>query len=256
MSRLLLLLALALGLAACPSIEKREICANGLDDDKNGLTDCDDPDCAGQNNCPVLYWGPCAKCGKACTTQSGCVDQGFSYDAPLPFCLDARCQQLTGYVEVGMQFDTTAWTGAQNPGAVALRFISKKAVDGSAVTCGTVAAAAPGTTAADAAQIETSGKFQELGFDVRKPNNNSSFAPNFNVSLVKVGIGSDYLIWVEVWGGVPDPSTKLPRGTRHWAQCYADAAITAPIVPSDNCPSTTNDAGTCRWFELMLNAPP
>ena len=32
-----------------------EDCTNGLDDDRNGLIDCDDPMCAGAEGCPVVY---------------------------------------------------------------------------------------------------------------------------------------------------------------------------------------------------------
>jgi hypothetical protein len=250
--RRLLVAGLALAALGCSTPAPREICGNGLDDDHNGLTDCDDPDCAGQAAC---YWGPCDKCGKPCTTQPQCLAQGYSYDAPLPYCVAGKCEQRNTYVEVNLQFNTTAWQSLANPGSLALKFISKQAVDGSAVSCATVAAAAPGKTAAEAGQIEASGKFQELGFDVRKRANGTNFAPNFIVNLMKLGTGADYLIWVEAWGGGQDPDTKLPQGTRLGTACYESAALTAPIVPEDNCPSTTNDAGTCRRFELVLPAP-
>ncbi|MGB3465826.1 MAG: T9SS type A sorting domain-containing protein, partial [Cyclobacteriaceae bacterium] len=39
-------------------ITSDENCTNGIDDDGDGLTDCDDPDCSGQQNCPVTPTGP------------------------------------------------------------------------------------------------------------------------------------------------------------------------------------------------------
>ncbi|MEL6562273.1 MAG: T9SS type A sorting domain-containing protein, partial [Bacteroidota bacterium] len=39
-------------------ITSDEDCSNGIDDDGDGLTDCDDPDCSGIESCPVTPTGP------------------------------------------------------------------------------------------------------------------------------------------------------------------------------------------------------
>lgn len=244
--------ALALVLGACPTAAAREICNNGLDDDGNGLLDCDDPDCAGQ---PVCYWGPCAKCGTHCTQQSQCLAQGYTSDTPIPFCKDTRCEAFNQRVDVAMQFDTTSWQGLGAPGSTVLRFVSQAAIDGGAVTCATLEAAASGKTAADVDQLERTGRFQYLGFDARPRLQSGSFAPNYTVPLVPVGTGSGYVIWFEAWGGVINPDTRLPQGSRLGWACYEDPKVVTPIVLADNCPSTTNDAGTCRRFELSFPAP-
>ncbi|MGL5890844.1 MAG: hypothetical protein ACRC3B_13205, partial [Bacteroidia bacterium] len=35
------------------AISAQEICNNGIDDDNDGLADCQDPDCANFGTCPV-----------------------------------------------------------------------------------------------------------------------------------------------------------------------------------------------------------
>ena len=47
---------------ACPGETKREICGDGIDNDGNGQTDCDDRDCTGQAACIPPDYGNCAKC--------------------------------------------------------------------------------------------------------------------------------------------------------------------------------------------------
>jgi hypothetical protein len=237
---------------ACSSAPSaRETCGNGLDDDGNGLRDCGDPDCWGQRDCVP---GPCERCGEPCAAQAQCLSQGFSYDAPLPWCASGRCEQRNVAVELDFRFDTSAWTSVTSPGSLVLRILSRRAVDGSPVTCAEVESVA-GRSSGEAGRIEDSGRFQALGFDVRKRTGSSTFAPTFFVNLVKVGTGAGYLIWVETWGGPPDPSTKLPQGTRFSATCYDAAELTAPIGVEDACPPPGSDAGRCRRFDLVLPAP-
>jgi hypothetical protein len=250
-------LGLGLGLFACPG-PSREICGNGVDDDGNGLADCADPDCAGVDRCPAAdagWFGPCTKCGTTCTKQSQCLGQGYNYDAPLPWCVGGTCQALNTFATVNIEFSTAGWTGLTQPKTIAVRVISKHAQDGSAVTCSAVEAAAQGKTANDAAQIESTDRFQFLGFDVRPIQSSTAFAPNFTDPLVKMATGDSYLIWSEVWGGPPDSNTKLPTGNRMQWACDDSSGELGPIVASDTCDKTMNDAGTCRVFHLVMPGP-
>jgi hypothetical protein len=45
-------------------------CADGLDDDCDGLVDCDDPDCDGDNACMS-----CLPKGASCTTDAECCSE-------------------------------------------------------------------------------------------------------------------------------------------------------------------------------------
>ncbi|MGA1044342.1 MAG: formylglycine-generating enzyme family protein, partial [Phycisphaerales bacterium] len=45
-----------LGLRVARSVSGWEICDNGIDDDGDGLVDCDDPDCVGRSGCEVGDW--------------------------------------------------------------------------------------------------------------------------------------------------------------------------------------------------------
>jgi len=50
--------------ARCPTAPvPQEDCANGVDDDGDGLVDCDDPSCSGVNACPVTYTSSANKGG-------------------------------------------------------------------------------------------------------------------------------------------------------------------------------------------------
>ncbi len=249
---------LALGLFACPG-PSREICGNGVDDDGNGFADCADPDCAGLDRCPALdagWFGPCTKCGTACTKQSECLGQGYSYDAPLPWCVGGKCQAHNDYATVKLQYNTGAWNGVTpQPRTIAVRFISKRAQDGSSVTCSTIEAAAKGKTAGDASQIESTDRYQFLGFDVRPIQTSQPFSPEFTDPLVKVGTGDGYLVWTEVWYGPPDSNTKLPTGSRAGWMCDDASSELGPIVAADTCDTSINDAGTCRIFHFNFPGP-
>ncbi|NDD31664.1 MAG: hypothetical protein EB084_25730 [Proteobacteria bacterium] len=65
MKRSLLVVALALvavSFVDCSAEPKREVCGDGIDNDGNGLTDCQDRDCAGQVGCEPPNYGSCPKC--------------------------------------------------------------------------------------------------------------------------------------------------------------------------------------------------
>ncbi len=238
---------------------KREICFNGKDDDGNGLTDCADPDCAGQPGCPggnpdSGYYGTCVTCGSGCTAQSACIDQRWDFDNPLPFCVDGKCESYNQGIQVALQVDTSAnWNGFMYPiGSMNTRFVSKTALDGGAVDCAVMQVAAAGKTQADAAQIEASGRFNLLGYDVAKVS--ASGGSIIRQPFVNVGTGGDFVLWVELWAGPPDSVTKLPTGNRFGWGCYESGATLAPIAAADNCDPNL-DAGTCRDIKVVMPGP-
>lgn len=252
------------GLAACsPTSQPREICGNGLDDDHNGLIDCADPDCAGQDNCPRYdagFFGTCGKCGTTCTgPQSQCVSTlpaGWLTDTPLPVCVVGRCQALEQAVQVRVELDArTTWGGTSPaPRSLAIRFIKKVAADGSPVTCATIAANNGSRLPAAVTQLEDGNKFVFQGVDTY-PVSNAQLGQVVSLPYVNVATGGDYLVYVEFWYGDRDGATKLPTLNRAGWGCI-DAASLSPIVASDNCPAPGSDAGTCRIFSLPMPACP
>lgn len=244
-----------LALSACPGDTLRETCGDGLDNDGNGLTDCDDPDCTGQTLCVDLTnYGSCAKCGKSCTAQPACVTD-YVTERPIPYCLEGKCWATNTFIQPRVFIDTKDnWNGLANaPQSGTTRFIKKQASDGSAVTCATVAAAAADRSKPSA--IEASGKFVIQGMDVTRVQN-PNLSQGITYTFVNTQIGGDFLIWTELWAGPPDSLTKMPQGFRQGYGCYEDAAtVGGPLLATDGCPSTVSDAGTCRVFRLVMPPP-
>jgi len=66
-----------------PAVEKN--CSDGIDDDRDGLIDCDDPDCGASPECPIAYEKDCTDgidddgdgfidCEDSdCTNRPGCI---------------------------------------------------------------------------------------------------------------------------------------------------------------------------------------
>lgn len=246
---------LGLALSACPGEADREVCGDGQDNDGNGLTDCDDPDCAGQDACvDNKFYGSCTRCKQACTVQSECVTS-WTNERPIPYCTESKCTALEPFLQVRVELDTRAsWSGlALSPQSGSTRFIKKTGTDGGVVTCATVAAAASNRTNSSA--IEQSGAFVLQGVDVTRVTN-PQLGQGLTYAFVNTQAGGDYLIWTELWGGAPDSNTRMPTGLRFGYGCYeAPAQVGGPLVPEDNCPSATNDGGTCRLFRLVMPAP-
>jgi hypothetical protein len=241
--------------AACSGADKpREICNNGIDDDHNGRTDCEDPDCAGQTAClPVDagYWGTCAKCGMACAKQTDCVGVSLLDDRPIAQCGQvAKCNVLNASVNLRVDYKAGIWTSVVpgTLGVITTRWISKTARDGSMVTCAALLAAAPSTT--DSLQLEKSGKFELLGFDVTP--GPPGTVPDPVTVLPYTGSGSNYVLVTETWSGGRDATTHLPNGTRRSIGCVEMGADVAPILAEQTC---IGDGGTCRTLHPQLPAP-
>ncbi len=242
-------------LPGCSGAEtKREVCEDGIDNDNNGLTDCADRDCAGQPACIPPDYGNCAKCSQACSVQSTCVTS-YLDERPIPLCVNGRCSAVEKFVQPRIELDTAAnWQGLTfMPRSGSTRFIKKFANDGSPVTCATVFAIASDRNATAAGAIEASGKLIVQGLDVTPVNTMAGQVINY--TFVNTQTGGDYLIWTELWGGPPSSATKLPSGRRFGYGCYESGPQVAPLVPEDNCPSTTSDAGVCRRFQLTMPPP-
>jgi hypothetical protein len=243
----------AVSFVACGGDAVREICGDGIDNDRNGFTDCNDRDCAGQPACTPPDYGLCAKCSKPCTVQPDCVTS-YMDERPVPYCTAGVCTALQTFIQPRIELDTHLnWSGLTlSPQSASTRFIKKVANDGSVVNCARMATIAADRNASGA--IEASGTVIIQGLDVTRVTN-PMLGQGINFSFVNTQTGSDYLIWVELWGGPPDPSTKLPTGRRFGYGCFEDAASTPALTINDNCPSTTSDAGVCKIFRLAMPGP-
>jgi hypothetical protein len=75
--------------------DSNSACANGIDDDLDGLIDCADPDCLGHDTCPPTTW----HCGPTL------YDDGFRCDCGCgiqdPDCADATLASCTVCDEIG-----------------------------------------------------------------------------------------------------------------------------------------------------------
>jgi len=249
-------LCLVLACSGTGGSSNREVCGNGLDDDGNGKTDCDDIDCAGQAQCPLPdagYWGTCGKCGQACVKQSDCFSQNLLDERPLPLCnLENKCQVLNHSVNVRFEYEASGW-GVVMPGVagvVATRWISKVGRDGGTVSCADVTAASPANN--DPLQLEDGGRFNLLGIDVTKLPPGS--VPNpLIVPFAYVGTGTNYMLFTEMWSGSTDPSTRLPTGTRRpTTGCIETGPWVGPIDAGLTC---TSDGGVCRTLKPSLPPP-
>ncbi len=248
---------LLLCLVACsgPGTSKREVCGNGIDDDGNGKTDCDDVDCAGQAQCPLPdagFFGTCPKCGQACVKQTDCLTTNILDERPLPSCnLENKCELLNQSVSVRVEYEAAAWQVTSGIlGVITTRWVSKTGRDGGSVTCADVKAAAPANN--DPAQLEDAGRFTMLGFDVTELQGTSVPNPVI-VPFAYVGTGTNYMLYTEVYSGDTDSRTRLPTGSRRpMTGCIETGPWVTPIDAGLSC---TNDGGTCRTLRPSLPPP-
>ena len=250
----LLTLTVAAAFLACTAAEpKREICGDGIDNDGNGLIDCDDRDCTGQPACIPPDYGNCSKCSQACTTQSTCVTS-YLDERPIPLCVAGHCSAVQTFIQPRIQLNTRDnWQGLSlSPQSGSTRFIKKFANDGSPVTCATVFAVASDRYAPGA--IEASPNLIIQGLDVTRVTS-AMLGQGITYTFVNTQTGGDYLIWTELWGGPPNSNTKLPSGKRFGYGCFDMLPQVSPLLPQDNCPSTTSDAGSCRVYNLVMPGP-
>jgi hypothetical protein len=243
-------------ISCAPPAQKKEICNNGIDDDGNGLIDCADPTCSPEPACDqpdAGWWGFCAKCGAACNNQQECLSNGWS-DTPLPLCLDRKCQALFEGIDVRFEMDTSSWAGVSQPvQSWQTRFVSKTALDGTAVTCARLKALATAIDGAHADQIETAKLFNFLSYDTTPV---TTFTPtSLTQAFLHVNAGKNFLIWTELWSGTRSSDTKLPTGTRWGVGCYESGPAVAEIKVEDNWPMTGGPTATSRTIKVVMPTP-
>lgn len=240
--------------AACPTTKDNgEVCGNGVDDDGDTFTDCDDTECYGVGDCPVpsgLY-GPCPKCGQDCTTQSQCIAKNYDFDTPLPYCIDGKCQQKNRAIQVGLEVDTrSTWSAVTvQLKSINTRFVRKTTVDGGTVNCTQLQSVAASKT--DPVAIEDAGLYNLQGFDVSPVSGGAG--STLGIGYINVGTGPDFLIWTELWTGPRDTDTKRPTGTRIGWGCFESGPEVAELKYSDN---RTPDSGSSGRIVKVLMPPP
>lgn len=257
----MVLWAVALGGCSSPGTPgEPENCSNGVDDNGDGQVDCADPICSSTPACVVALvdagsssYGLCAKCGTACTQPQDCFSRGF-LDEPLPQCLGGKCTALLEGVRIRFEVDTrTTWTGVSDTlRSMNTRFVLKTAIDGSPVTCARLAAAASSKQGADSPQLERSGKFNFLAYDVTPLQTPAAAVPT--QPRLPVGTGRDFIIWTELWNGPPDSTTKMPTGIRLGWGCFETGPEVAEIKTQDNWPMTGGPTPYSRTLQVKMPA--
>lgn len=241
-----LLLAVALPLAGCGSpLTKEQFCFDGKDDDENGLVDCADPQCAAVPGCGTTgQTDGGGQTGTACADQVSCLTNG-DYDVrPIPMCVGGFCATPT-MIKVRMTVNGQNYAGvpAAQIKSMLTRIVSKRAIDGSTVTCDTLKDAAPSKLPADADQLVRTKRFNILSYDILP----LSVSPgqSFEHSRLYTNVGKDFLIWAEIWGG--GINGDLPTGNRAGWSCKDNEA---ELVASDDI-----DSGGNRDIALTLATP-
>ena len=244
------LVGLALGLAGCPA-SGPENCTNGVDDNGDGLMDCADPLCSADPVCP-------GDAGRPCTAQSQCVREGWFKDKPLDVCAEGQCSAPGPGIAVRLEVDTTAFNGLLwKFNAMSTRFVSRKAMDGSAVDCNVLRGLATSNAAADGGttQLDDSGKLTYLSYEVT-PINNGVPGNTLVNPFIYTALGSEFLIWNEIWSGPPASSNSQPQGARWGWGCFETGAAVDPLLADQDC--TPSDGGTpagCRTIRLKMPGP-
>lgn len=203
-----------LALSCGPVSTKETNCSDGQDDDGNGLIDCADYACNKLPVCAPLVVPGCTGggTGAACNDQLSCLngDSSKPYGVnPLSVCVCHKCAE-TQSISVKLTVDGREYAGSPNFDSMSNRIVSKTAVDGSKVSCDTLAQAAAGSSAADADQLAASKRFNLWAWDV--VNLDVSPGESWVHSRIRTNVGKDFLLWIEIWTG---PQVNgLPTGSR------------------------------------------
>jgi len=227
-----------------------EACDNGTDDNGDGLVDCADPQCSAVPACP-------GDAGRPCVAQSSCVRESWFKDRPLDQCLSGQCTSPGQGLAVKLEVDTTAHTGMQyKVNSMATRFISRKGLDGSAVDCTLLQSLAVGSFAADggSTQLDGSGKLNYLAYEVTRVDNGT---PGLTLTnpFVYTAVGSDFLIWHELWTVAPDSNTGQPQGLRKGWGCFDSGDAVAPLLPEQDCSPDAAAGSACRIIRIKMPRP-
>ena len=119
----------------CGPAPEEHSCVDHLDGDGDGLTDCEDEDCADHTDCTPPP-------SKSCSRQPDCGD--IVNEMVTDVCLAGRCQApgeatwsgeaITSQMSIRLVFGG-ALTGQTKPRSSVLRFVDSRRPDGSTLTC-------------------------------------------------------------------------------------------------------------------------
>jgi hypothetical protein len=221
-----------------------------VDDNGDGLVDCGDPLCGASPSCP-------GDAGTPCAAQVDCLDQSWFKDRPLDQCLAGQCSTPAAGLAIQLEVDTSAHTGmAYTVASMSTRFISRKALDGSAVDCALLESLSPENLATDggATQLDATGRFNYLAYEVTRVENGTPGRTLVN-PFVYTAAGSDFLIWNELWTVAPDSNTGQPQGLRKGWGCFDSGEAVAPLAPSQDCTPDAGTGATCRTVRIKMPRP-
>ena len=227
-----------------------ETCDNGADDNGDGLVDCADPLCGASAACP-------GDAGRPCTAQSECVRESWFKDKPLDQCRAGQCGAPGPGLAVKLEVDTTAHTGMQyKVNSMATRFVSRTALDGSAVDCTLLQSLAPGSVATEggATQLDATGKLNYLAYEVTRVDNGT---PGLTLTnpFIYTAAGSDFVIWHELWSLPPDSNNGQPQGLRKGWGCFDSGDAVAPLLPEQDCSPDAGAGTSCRTVRIKMPRP-
>ncbi len=206
-----------------------EVCDNGIDDDRDSLTDCADSDCASFAACQTP---------PECAVQADCLakdNKKYSdYSSePIPQCVQAKCVRPEANIKLNFSAKN-GWNGLQGSiNAVNTRFVKKTDVNGEPVTCARLAQDAPSHEPADADQIERTKKYNLQAYDVTSLGTSVPGGTQVTVPLMNMGTGADFIIWTEMWSQKKGSTTGLPQGKRIGWGCFETGPQVAEIKVTD-----------------------
>ncbi len=202
-----------------------ELCHDAVDNDGDGLTDCDDPDCFADPGCQ-----PPAP--RRCTSQQNCGD--IVNELVTPVCLGGTCQapgpahHQGNAIEANVLFDL--FFGSQfslTPAKSAVvRFLLSKKVDGSPLTCAE-AVTLNGSDQPGRSQLDQNPAINQV-FRMAYQINTLPGQTVVNNLLASVPKGSDFLLYTEAWS--EGLSLHNPLGYRMAVDCLEGQKVDADRV--------------------------
>lgn len=220
--RLRLLLPVSLYLIACPAPPEppppppppptTELsCDDGIDEDGDGLLDCDDPDCASDAACLPPPPEPCeaqADCGdfKWICLARQCVPPGAFHPRT------GEPEQVALAIEA--TFDEVLSDEVRRPASVLLRLLDSRLTDGTTLTCD--ALIDPETrTAEDALALDADVRLNHLWRQAAALT--WSAQSTFDIEAAEVSRGANLLLFAEAFSGALEEDD--PTGDRAAVTC-------------------------------------
>ncbi|HEY3445976.1 MAG TPA: hypothetical protein VGK67_06395 [Myxococcales bacterium] len=187
----------------CGAEAKEASCVDRLDEDGDGLTDCDDPDCAAYSACAP-------RPARTCSRQSDCGD--IVDEMVTDVCLEGRCQApgtatwrgdaVTAQVSIRMVFGS-ALTGPSKPRSAVVRFVDSRRPDGSALTCAQLKAMDNCQDLSTRSRIDEEPGINQIfrsvyGLDFSTCSGTECVFPNLFATVPR---GQGFLLYGEAWYG-------------------------------------------------------